>query len=124
MKDIHKLQKENKLNNELLTIMVTLSVDGEIEDYVYYLVDAVRKISTRTVLVVNGEIKDNHKKRIIESGVDVFKRENTGFDSGAYKDALEKYTKVLYSQARLIEGLPIENPTEISNLICEIMSDK
>lgn len=71
--------------------MVTLSVDGEIEDYVYYLVDAVRKISTRTVLVVNGEIKDNHKKRIIESGVDVFKRENTGFDSGAYKDALEKY---------------------------------
>ena len=38
------------------------------------------------------------------------------------KEELEKYTKVLYSQARLIEGLPIENPTEISNLICEIIS--
>ena len=37
------------------------------------------------------------------------------------KDTLEKYTKVLYSQARLIEGLPIDNSTEISNLICEIM---
>ena len=35
---------------------------------------------------------------------------------------LEKYTKVLYAQARLIEGLPIENPTEISNLVCEIMA--
>ena len=38
------------------------------------------------------------------------------------KDELEKYTKVLYAQARLIEGLPIDNPTEVTNLICEIMS--
>ena len=38
------------------------------------------------------------------------------------KDMLEKYTKVLYAQARLIEGLAIENPTEISNLVCEIMA--
>ena len=38
------------------------------------------------------------------------------------KEELEKYTKILYSQARLIEGLPIENPTEISNLICEYLS--
>jgi hypothetical protein len=26
--------------------------------------------------------------------------------------------------ARLIEGLTIENPTEISNLVCEIMTEK
>ena len=38
------------------------------------------------------------------------------------KETLKKYTKVLYSQARLIEGLTIENPTEISNLVCEIMA--
>ena len=38
------------------------------------------------------------------------------------KDMLEKYTKVLYSEARLIEGLSIDNPTEISNLICEMIS--
>ncbi len=38
------------------------------------------------------------------------------------KEMLEKYTKVLYAQARLIEGLTIENPTEISNLMCEIMT--
>ena len=38
------------------------------------------------------------------------------------KEELEKYTKILYSEARLIEGLPIENPTEISNLICDILS--
>ena len=38
------------------------------------------------------------------------------------KETLKKYTKVLYSQARLIEGLTLENPTEISNLICEMMA--
>ena len=32
------------------------------------------------------------------------------------------YAKILYSQARLIEGLTVENPTEISNLICELLS--
>ena len=38
------------------------------------------------------------------------------------KDELKEYAKILYAQARLIEGLPIDNPTEISNLICDIMS--
>lgn len=39
------------------------------------------------------------------------------------KDKLGKYTKVLYAQARLIEGLNVDNPTEISNLVCEIMAN-
>ena len=38
------------------------------------------------------------------------------------KDELKEYTKILYAQARLIEGLPIENPTEISNLVCKMIS--
>ena len=38
------------------------------------------------------------------------------------KEELTNMTKVLYAQARLIEGLSIENPTEISNLICEYLS--
>ncbi len=38
------------------------------------------------------------------------------------KDKFKDYTKILYSQSRLIEGLSIENPTEISNLICELLS--
>lgn len=36
-------------------------------------------------------------------------------------ETLEKYTKILYAQARLIEGLSVENPTEISNLVCEVL---
>ena len=40
------------------------------------------------------------------------------------KEALKDYTKILYAQARLIEGLPIDNPTEITNLICNVISDE
>ena len=38
------------------------------------------------------------------------------------KDELLKYAKILYSEACLIEGLPVEDPTELSNLICEVMT--
>ena len=36
-------------------------------------------------------------------------------------DRLDSYTKILYAQARLIEGLSIDNPTELSNMICDLM---
>mgnify|MGYP003288432675 CR=1 FL=1 len=34
---------------------------------------------------------------------------------------LDKFVKLLYSQALLIEGFPIENPVEFSNMMCELM---
>lgn len=37
------------------------------------------------------------------------------------KDKLAKYTRILYSQARLIGGMSIDNPAELSNLVCELM---
>ena len=37
------------------------------------------------------------------------------------KDKLRDYTKLLYSQALLIEGLSVENPVEFTNLICGLM---
>ena len=38
-------------------------------------------------------------------------------------ETLKKYARILYAQARLIEGMPIENPTEISTLICDILAE-
>ena len=38
------------------------------------------------------------------------------------KDKLKDYAKVLYSTSRLIEGLTVDNPTEISNIICNLIS--
>ena len=40
---------------------------------------------------------------------------------GKDDEKLEKYTKLLYNQALMIEGLPVEDPTEFSNLVCELM---
>ena len=37
------------------------------------------------------------------------------------KDKLASYAKILYSQAQLISGLSPENPSEIADLICELM---
>lgn len=37
------------------------------------------------------------------------------------EDTLKKYTNILYSQARLIAGLPIDNPTELADSIIELM---
>ncbi len=39
------------------------------------------------------------------------------------KDKLAKYTKILYSQARLIGGMKIDNPSELSDLVCSLMAD-
>jgi molecular chaperone HtpG len=37
------------------------------------------------------------------------------------KEKLKLYTNVLYNQARLIEGLPVEDPVEFTNDICKVM---
>lgn len=66
-------------------------------------------VKARTILEINSNHEITNKiKELYEND----------------KEMLEKYTKVLYAQARLIEGLSIDNPTEISNLMCEIMINK
>ncbi|MCR5540438.1 MAG: molecular chaperone HtpG [Ruminococcus sp.] len=37
------------------------------------------------------------------------------------KDTLKDYTKLLYDQALLIEGLSIDDPVEFANLVCKLM---
>ncbi|MGN1411971.1 MAG: molecular chaperone HtpG [Oscillospiraceae bacterium] len=57
------------------------------------------------------EINPNHN---------VFQSLKDAFNDGD-KDKVTKYTKLLYSQALLIEGLFVENPVEFSNQICDLM---
>ncbi|MCC8016144.1 MAG: molecular chaperone HtpG [Clostridiales bacterium] len=37
------------------------------------------------------------------------------------KEALKKYTKILYNEARLVSGLEIENPTEFADMVTDLM---
>ena len=65
------------------------------------------KISSEKIL----EINENHP--IAEKLEKLYKDD---------KELLEKYTKILYAEARLIEGLPVENQAEISELICDSLA--
>ena len=38
------------------------------------------------------------------------------------KDKAADYADILYNQALLIEGMPIENPVEFSNKVCELLA--
>ena len=100
-----------KFTHRLKNHPVCLTNEGELSTSMEKVLNAMpndNKVNAKMVL----EINENHPiKAKIES---LYKEGKT--------EELEKYTKVLYSEARLIEGLPIENPTEVSNLICELIS--
>lgn len=56
------------------------------------------------------EINSNHK--IAEKLFELFAND---------KEKLEKYSKLLYTGARLISGLTVENPTEFADMITDLM---
>lgn len=128
--EIEKLKKKNEKSKDMFNIMkeaipeikdirftnklsnhpVCLSSAGEISVEMEKALNSMpidNKISAEKVL----EINEKHK--IAKKLNELYKED---------KKTLKNYAKVLYAQARLIEGLSIENPTEISNLMTEIMS--
>lgn len=132
-KEKEKIKKENEDSKEMLGIMkdaldaevaevkftnklknhpVCLTTEGEVSTSMEKVINAMptdEKINAKVVL----EININHK--ISEKLKELYK---------SNKDELKKYTKIIYLEARLIEGLPIENPTEMSNLMCDILAEK
>ena len=42
---------------------------------------------------------------------------------GSDQDKLKDYAHLLYDQALLIEGLPVEDPVEFSNRVCRLMAE-
>ncbi len=55
----------------------------------------------------------------INAGHEVFQSLKEAYENDRSK--LELFTKLLYNQALLIEGLPIEDPVEFTNDICKMM---
>ena len=60
-------------------------------------------------------------QKVLEVNVhsDVFKALKASYEKD--KDTAKLYTNILYNQARLIEGLPIEDPVEFTNDVCKLM---
>lgn len=125
------LKKENEENKDMFTLMketigegvqevrfthrlknhpVCLTSEGALSVEMEKVINSMpndQKVKAQTAL----EINDSHP--IAQKIKDLYAND---------KGELKKYTQVLYAQARLIEGLPVENPTQISNLICEIIA--
>ena len=118
-KDMFEIMKESLSNqvegvrftHRLKNHPVCLVSDGAISIEMEKVINAMpndQNVKAKTFL----EINDSHP--IVEKLKNLYEND---------KETLKDYTKVLYSQARLIEGLTIENPTEISNLICKFMAE-
>lgn len=117
-KDMFKIMKETlkdsvqdiKFTHRLKNHPVCLSSEGTISIEMEKVMNAMpnnQGIKAKTVLEINEKHEIANKLRSL------YKSD---------KEELKKYTKILYAGARLIEGLTVDNPTEISNLICEILA--
>ena len=101
---------EVKFTNRLKSHPVCLTTEGPISIEMEKVMSAMpvdEKIKASAIL----EINENHP--ISDKIKQLYKED---------KEQLKEYTKVLYAQARLIEGLTLDNPTEISNIICNMIS--
>lgn len=99
-----------RFTNKLDSHPVCLTSEGEISVEMQKVINAMptdENVKAKLVLEIN------EKHDIVKKLEKLYKED---------KDELKKYAKVLYSEARLIEGLSIDNPTEISNLICELIA--
>ncbi|AOP17480.1 molecular chaperone HtpG [Bacillus sp. FSL W8-0445] len=102
--------KSVRASKRLKTHSVCLAADGEVTIEMEKILNAMpdnQHVKADKVL----EININHE---------VFKTLQNAFDND--KDKFKLYTGLLYNQALLIEGLPIEDPVEFTNDICKVMA--
>ncbi|WP_017755388.1 molecular chaperone HtpG [Calidifontibacillus oryziterrae] len=101
--------KDVRISKRLKSHPVCLTSEGELSiemEKVLSMMPDGQKVKADKIL----EININH---------DVFKSLQAAFTSD--KDKLTLYTNLLYNQALLIEGLPINDPVEFTNDICKVM---
>ena len=105
--DVKNIKFTNKLKNHPVCLSTEGAISLEMEKIMKSMPVGGEDVKADIVLEINEKhpIADKLKELYISD-----------------KDALADYTKILYNQARLIEGLSIDNPTELTNLICDLMS--
>lgn len=102
--------KDVRASKRLKNHPVCLSNDGEI---------SIEMEKVLNAMPYNGENVKADKVLEINPNHEVFQALTTAQANDPEKFAL--YTKLLYDQALLIEGLPVDDPVEYTNNICKIM---
>ena len=68
-----------------------------------------------------GELADFEGEHVLELNADSSAFAAMKNAMGTDKELAAKYAKILYDQALLIAGLPLEDPSEYSDLVCSLM---
>ena len=111
MKDLIPEIDEVRFTNKLKSHPVCLTSKGDVSIEMQKVFDAMPNdlgIKAKTILEIN------EKHPISKKLKELYKNDD--------KTDFNNYTKILYSEACIIAGLPIDNPTEISDLICDVIS--
>lgn len=103
--------KEVKASKRLKSHPVCLSTEGE-------LTIEMEKV-LNSMPGANGQSVKAEKVLEINVNHDVFQSLKKAYEND--KEKLALYTSLLYNQALLIEGLPINDPVEFTNDICKVM---
>jgi len=71
-----------------LAIYVIYDKDGIIDDYIPFFLSALQPFVSHFVIVCNGKLNDEGRRKLSVFTEDVFVRPNEGYDGGAIKDVL------------------------------------
>lgn len=72
-----------------LALYVFWEKDGIVRDYVTYYLNALKEVAQDIIVIVNGKLSAEGRKKLEELGADILVRENEGLDFAAWKAALE-----------------------------------
>lgn len=82
---------------------------GYVDDYVRVLLKELSLVTTRLIIVVNGSVSDCGRKIFLEFSNEIYIRDNTGYDAGAYKYILMNVLKA--AEMKLYEEVIFCNDT-------------
>ena len=64
---------------------------GIVGDFVLYFLEKLKKYCSEIVIVINGNIENSSKEKLQKYSDNIILRENKGYDSGAFKEVVEKF---------------------------------
>ena len=108
---VHEVRFTNRLNNHPVCLSSDGAISIEMEKVLNSMPNAMpdgQKVKAQVVLEINADhpIAKKLKELYVSD-----------------KAKLGDYAKMLYDGARLIGGMTVENPTELTNMICKLMTE-
>ena len=102
-----------KISSRLKTHPVCLTTEGNISIEMEKILNMMPKQGDNIKAVKVLEINSNHP---------IYNKLHTLYTTDTEK--LKEVADVLYAQAQIIEGLEVENPSKLADLVCRLLADE